>query len=481
MPSLPFSVGIEGRPRVGLPQLREVNAYIEATPGGPTKAARISRPGLTRRYQLTLPDEGGAPGPILRTYQEPGLFGGDLLTVAGGSLFRNETFVGSLAYGYQPRMAAANSKLAITAGGALYVYDGTALTLVEFFDDGESRLPPFSSVAVLYNIFVYTVAGSTQWFYSNVGEPAVINALSFELAQTSPSPVIEVAVLAEELMFFKTDATEFWDYTLTTTATGQVLSPFKLSQGRTYIRGTAAQGSVVKLDNALFWVGDDLIVYRSGPVPESVTTPMIADRLRNAAPGIAQLTAFACQAEGHWFYVFNLPSTNESYAYDCSTKEWARWGTYQAFFPDPGVFMGSTAAGFGATTFIGSRTDSRIWLLDPANNFDDDVEKQVIVSGAIWTIAGKLRLNNVCLSCVRGVGNADAPDPLVWMRMSKDGARTWSVWLSGTLGRRGEYTYKAVWRGLGLVSQPGVVFEFRVSDPVVFVAEGATYNEARLG
>lgn len=457
-----------------------VNAYIEETAEGPTQAARIPRPGLTQIYDLEIPDGGGPPGPILRTYQEPGLFGGDLLTVAGGSLFRRDIFIGSLAYGVQPRMVAANNKLAITAGGALYVYDGITLTLVEFFDDGESRLPPFSSVTVLYNIFVYTVAGSTQWFYSNVGAPETINALSFELAQTSPSPIIEVAVLAEELLFFKTDATEFWDYTLTTTATGQVLSPFKLSPGRTYIRGTAAQGSVVKLDNALFWVGDDLIVYRSAAVPQSVTTPLIADRLRNAAGGTAQLTAFPCQAEGHWWYVFNLPSTNESYAYDCLTKQWAQWGTYQSFFPDPGVFMGSTAAGFGATTYIGSRADSRIWLLDPANNFDDNVEKQVIVSGAIWTISGNLRLNNVCLSCVRGVGNADAPDPLVWMRMSKDGARTWGVWLPGTLGRRGEYTYKAVWRGLGLVNQPGVVFEFRVSDPVIFVAEGATYNEARI-
>lgn len=466
MGQMAFTVGNYGRPRVGLPCTRLVNAYPEITPEGPAKSGRLQRPGLTR--QFTLGD-----GPILRQFQNPGLFNGDLFTVSGGTLYRNTTSIGAVAYGLQPRMVASLTQLAIVSGGALYVYDGTTLTPVTTFDDGTSRLPSFSGVAVLYNIFVYPVAGTNQFFFSDTGDATKINAANFSNAETSPDPIIEVAVLAEELMFFGTNSMEFWDFT------GVLAAPFALSQGRTYIRGTPAQGSVVKLDNAMFWVGDDLSVYRSSAVPVRVSTAYIEDRLREAGSAISVMTAFALGVEGHWFYVINLPSLNQSYAYDCQTQEWAQWGTQQATQSEPGLLLAGTSAGQGTSFYAGSATDGRVWLWDTANNTDDGIAIRVVVSAAKWTTAGRERLNSVGLACVRGAGTLGTPDPIVEMHLSKDGGRTFTSWMQGRLGASGEYGIKAVWRGLGLVSQPGVLVEFASADGVNFTAEGATYNEAR--
>ena len=109
MPPIQLSTGAHGRDRLRLPYQRQVNAYVEATPGGPEKFVNTARPGLTQTLSLS-------PGPILRGYQDPGLFNGDAFHVSGGNLYRNSTLLGQVAYSQNPRMVAANNQLAIVRG-----------------------------------------------------------------------------------------------------------------------------------------------------------------------------------------------------------------------------------------------------------------------------------------------------------------------------------------------------------------------------
>lgn len=473
MAALEFAVGHEGRPTYGLPVTRSVNCYIEQTKAGPKGAAGISRPGLTLAYTL-------ANGPVLRSYQKPGIFNGDPFFVARNALYRKSTLIGTVPFGVQPRMAAANGQLAVVVGGALYVYTAAGLTLVEFFADGVSRLPPFSSVAVLYDIFIFPVSGSNQVYVSNAGDATTIDASQTFSAQVNPDQIIEVSVTGEEIYFSKSTSTEIWDFNPIVNSFGQVTQPFQLSQGRTYIRGTPAKGSVVpQLDNAMFWVGDDLEVYRSGVVPAKVSNPFVDDRLRAAKDSIAQTVCFGIGVEGHWLYVLNLPALGESYAYDCATQQWSQWGSQEAFNSDVGPFIGSCVTGQGANIWIGDATSGNVYLLDVRNNTDNGLVRPVIVSAALWVTGGAKRINNVSIACVRG-GGTNTLNPAVWMQMSHDGGRTFSSWIEGNLGFQGEYLYKARWSGLGLARQPGVLFYFKVVDPVQFVVSGGSVNEARV-
>jgi hypothetical protein len=469
MPEIPLTTGLQGRPRVNTPGLRLINAYAEESQGGPRSAIRTSRPGLDLAYV-------NGAGPIFRIYQITGLFNNSLpFVISGNKLYQGSTLIGPVAYGQSPRMVAAQSQLAITAGGGLWTYNGTTLAQQPFFDDGVSRLPPFSTVTVLYNIFLYAVQNSQEFFFSAVGQPATINAANFSSAQVGPDTIVEMAILGEELYIFKTRSVEIWDYT------GALTAPFAESQGRTYARGCASQNSVRQLDNALFWVGDDYSVYRTDVVPRKVSTPWIDDRLKNAgAQGISQLTAWDLGLEGHEFYGFNLPLTGESYAYDCQTKQWSRWGTNASNLGDPGVFTVATSGGQGDQIYLGDATSGNVYTLDPKANTDNGTALSVIVSGALWLPGGVRRCNNVSLACVRGEGSAAVPNPIVSMRYSDDGGRTWTSWAQSGLGAVGNYRYKATWRNLGSIYQPGRLFEWRVDDAVNFTVEGATYNEARV-
>lgn len=455
-----------------------VNAFLEKSPGGPSDAVRTSRPGLRQLFTV------GA-GPILRTFEDPGVFGGDPFNVSGSQLYRMSTLLGSVAYSAAPRFAAAaqaslplnsgTAALALVVGGALYIYDGSTLKTQTTFDDGYSLLPPFSSVAILYNIFIYTVQGTNLFFFSRPGNPAIINAANFSAAQTTPTPILEVGILGEEIYFFKPDAVEIWDFT------GNLTAPFAESPGRTYARGCTAQSSVVRQDNSLFWVGDDYTVYRTGTVPQRISTSMIEDRLRavSQSPQPHLFTALGFSYEGHVYYVLLLPSINESYCYDCQTQQWFFWGTQQPDFPEPGLWLASTAAGQGNQIYLGSATDGRVFTPDAFSYKDDTTPMRVVVSGAIWIPEGVLRLGNLTLHMVRGVATASVPNPLVEMRYSDDGGRTWTPWQVGQIGGIGGYKFKASWHSLGYVRQPGREFEFAITDAVNVTLEGAAFNTAR--
>lgn len=469
MPDIALTSGHLGRPRLDLPPIRMVNAFLEKTPGGPTAAVRTSRPGLTLSFTI-------GTGPILRTFQKLGLFGNAVFNVSGSGLYEGETLLASVAYSLSPRFAAAQQYLTLTSGGALYVYDGTSVTPQLTFSDGYSPLPPFSAHTVLYNIWIYVVSGSNQFYFSNVGAPGTISAGNFSQAQVTPTPIVEVAVLAEELYFFKTDAVEIWDFT------GSLTAPFAESQGRTYARGCAAQGSVVLLDNGLFWVGDDYRVYRTGTVPQPVSTSLIEDRTRAEANtgDIAQITAYAFNLEGHAYYILNLPTVDESYAYDCQSQQWFRWGTQQPLQEDPGVWLPQTSAGgLGTGLYAGSSVDGRVFLIDEATHLDDTIPMQVVVGGARWIEEGVERANNMAAQMVRGVATVAIPNPQIWMRWSDDGGRTWTAWMPGSIGPVGGYRYKVSWHSLGRITQPGREFEFRIMDAVNVTLESATINAPR--
>ena len=468
---LPFTSSQSSRPRLHLPNLQLQNALLESSPGGPTANIRTTRPGLT--YQYDLDD-----GPIYEMYQEPGVFNGDLFTVSGSGVYRNQTLIGTVASSNSPQMLYGDGYLVVVSGGSIYTYDGTTFQTIQFFSDGVSLIPPIQGMVVIYSVWFYFLESSQQFFFSNPGDPTKIDAGNYSAAQVYPDNIVQMTVLGEQVYIFKNTSTEIWQYV------GALLAPLQEIQGATWVRGAVSQNCIHRLNNTLLFVGDDLQVYLVGgpSYPQIISTPIINDRLLNEAtigsPG--GITALAYTLEGHPTYIINLPVSNESYAFDLSTNEWSRFGTTlpQAF--TPGQYIGGVSSGVNSTPiYIGSYVDGKIYTLDVNNNTDDGVPIQVTVGAVAWTSGKRGRCNNLTLRCVRGQGSIDNPAPLVAMRYSDDGGQTYSSWILGQYGPMGQYGYKTTWRSLGFIVEPGRLFDFRISDPVLRVIEGVTMNEGR--
>lgn len=128
MTALPLGLNAYHRPFAQTPRIRLVNRYFEQNPVNQQEnSSLISRPGSTLGLMAGL-------GPIRATFQQPGVFGGDLFFVSGRTLYRYSragqlrSFLGDLALGFTPQFAVQSGldyqRLWLTDGQTLRYYDG---------------------------------------------------------------------------------------------------------------------------------------------------------------------------------------------------------------------------------------------------------------------------------------------------------------------------------------------------------------------
>lgn len=102
-----------------------------------------------------------------------------------------------------------------------------------------------------------------------------IDALNFATAERSPDPVWNVVVVGDQFWLPGTSTNEVWY------PSGDALAPFLRQQGRLFDKGVW-EGTVLQIKDDVMAVGTDGAVYRIGAAPVVVSTPGIAQRLREA-------------------------------------------------------------------------------------------------------------------------------------------------------------------------------------------------------
>lgn len=419
---------------------------------------RLPRPGLISA--LTL-----GSGPNRALFFNKGLFNGKLLQVSGTEAYLSDgTDLGVIPGTDLVRIDNSPTQVVAVAQGKAYLSSsGSAFAQIT-----DSDLPPPVDVTYFGGYFVYPIQNSTMFYYSEVNDAGNIDGLNFESVETTGDPIVGTAVLVDEIVFFKTTTIEFWGLS------GNADNPFQESPGVRYMRGCASRDTICQLDNALFWLGEDRVVYRTSQVPTRISDHGIEDKLRQCANS-ALCTAWTCTFEGHDFYVLNIAGIG-TFVYDVAANDWAEWKSYGRT-----GFRGRASAAIDGTVYVGDDTSNVIWTLAQGVNFDgaDPLVRQISAFTAVGS--GRPRCNNLMITCARGVGNAVAPgnSPIVEMRYSDDGGRTFCDWRQASLGAQGDYSVKAIWQRLGLMTSPGRLFEFRCADPVMAVFQSLLMNEDR--
>lgn len=452
MPALQFTTQNYEMNDFSLPPARLVNMYVQASPNGPSKDVRLPRPGLLQGYEV-------GSGPIRGLYQQEGVFGGDVFAVSGVEVYRSSTLLGTVADGDFVQFAASSEELVITSGGNAYIYDGSTLTEIT-----DPDLPSAAGVVTSAGRFVYTTVDSDVFYYSEINDAGNIDGLAFATAEGSPDPNIGITVLIDEIFFLGASSVEMWF------PTGDADAPYQRTLNRRFERGCAAQGSVVKMDNTVVWLGNDRIVYRAGNVPERISTHGVEQALQNCG-AIEDCTAWEASFDGHTFYALNIPE-QATFVYDAATQQWAEWQSYGRE-----TFRIRTGINVNGAAYLGDDDSGDVWTFD-RNKYEDGDDPLTRLASAFAPMpGGTAPCFSVMVQCVRGVGNSAAPNPKVSMRYSDDGGRLWSSWTDRTLGRSGRYGDKAVWWRQGIMRSPGRLFEFRITDPVLGVMSQVTLNE----
>jgi hypothetical protein len=246
--------------------------------------------------------------------------------------------------------------------------------------------------------------------------------------------------------------------------------------------GCIAPYSVAKLDNSLFWLGNDPrgfgVIYRSnGYAAQRVSTHAIEYAIQSYTD-ISDAVAYTYQQEGHAFYVISFPTGNATWVYDVATGAW-----HERAYLTNGEFTrhrSNCQCNFQSTTLVGDYANGNIYKFDLDVYADDNATQKWLRS---WRAlpSGQNNLKRTAqhslqLESESGVGLivGQGNDPQAMLRWSDDGGHTWSNEHWKSMGAIGQYGYRTIWRRLGMTQKlRDRVYEVSGTDPVKIAIMGA--------
>lgn len=206
---------------------------------------------------------------------------------------------------------------------------------------------------------------------------------------------------------------------------------------------------------------------RFGPElsPQVISTPPI-DLLLEAGD-VSDAEVFVYTQMNHTFACLTCPSLDapNTFCFDVNEKLWHKRAGWSTLLGDFARWRARACVAINGYVYVGDYGTGAVYALD-LNTYDDDGEILMALRRApyLGSEAQWAFLDQVQLGIQAGVGNADASDPQVMLRISRDGASTWVDAGEASLGAVGEYDTRACWRMLGRVRQDLLVIEVRQSD-----------------
>lgn len=449
MPSIPYGVGAYRRERGGLPEFTLVNLFLEKTPSAENGVVLLSRQPLVEHSAV-------GTGPVTGIFSQEGTFGGDEFAVSGGQLFRGSDALGVIPGDGPVSIAASASEVVVTAGGSPFSYNGTDLVEVEFPDGADVR-----AVAFISGHFIAVRDGSQKYYWSAQLDGRSWDALDFASAESEPDDLVDAVSMRGNLYLMGQATIEPWFYT------GQLDLPFSLVQQRLFPKGAYGTGCTVEMDNALFWVGSDGIVYRTADVPERISDHGIEERIAESAT----VSVFAFIIEGHTFFGLRLDAA--TYIFDAATSQWCEFQSHGR--PN---FAGQVAAMKGQTILLGDDETGSLWSF--GEDFSEEPTLLREFTAAFPIKGGTAPVDNIAVIANSGYTSLLAEQgvgPVIEMATSRDAGATFGPYRSARLGEQGQYRTRSRWNRVGTFDSPGAVFRFRVTDPVPLRISDVLANE----
>lgn len=342
------------------------------------------------------------------------------------------------------------TQLVIVNGMAGYVYNNQTATFSTITDPD---FQPANTVTFLDSYFIFDGNGG-QFFISALGDGTQYDALDFATAESAPDDTIAVLVDHQELWVFGQETIEIW------ADTGNPDFPFERLTGQIIERGLGSAYTIEKLDNTVYWLAQNGIVYNaSGHTPVRVSTFAIEQEIAKFTD-LSQFVAWQEVSKGHWFYYLQCPNSGKTFVYDASTKLWHRRSSYTQT-----AWRGRYWENCYGLNFVGDGGSGDLWQLDSAN-YTEGGHPMISERYTAYLFSEQKPIFNHSVELVMDTGHGTnaVPDPQVEIRWSDDFGRNYSDFRQRSLGAVGEYRKRVRIQKLGMFRNR--LFHVRVSDPV---------------
>jgi hypothetical protein len=384
-------------------------------------------------------------------FQIDGVLDGSLFGLSDNKLYKGTTNLGTVDGTGYGRVVGVDTFVFANQGASLYGYDGTTFAAVATPDSFDVL-----TMCVGSSRLVVIDKGTGHFYWSDVLDDN-IQALSFATAENSPDKLKDCLFLGDTLILFGTETVEFWPV-----STDPNL-PFQPMVGRVFPVGIKDTGCASLFGTGFAWVSNRNQVCAADP-QNIISFPGLEAKIE--ASSSASLWRF--QLEGVEFLALRLDT--ETWVFSQRSGQWSQFESFGQTNWVPQCYGGG---------YFGSSLDGNLiqWS-DDHLDFNDLLERRFragipLDSNAAPLYNVRLRTNPGQTPYLTGTYS----DPTVELSISRDGGFTWTDYKSVSLGVAGSYRQWVQFVGLGFFSYPGVLLEFRVTDPVPFRVSNVTANE----
>lgn len=326
-----------------------------------------------------------------------------------------------------------------------------------------------NSVAMQDGYFIFNRAGTGQFFISDLFS-VTFDPLKYATAEGAPDDTLAVLSDHRELWLFGEHSIEVWYNS------GDPDFTFERMQGAFIEKGIGAAHSAAKIDNSVFWLGEDGIIYRAnGYVPQRISTHAVEFSLETGVTSDA--FAYAYTEEGHIFYVITFPSKSLTWCYDVSTGMWHErshitWGRHHS----------SCYANCYGKHLVGDFQTGLIYSLEMSTYNDNGATlRRELITPQIH--AGRKRASmysfEIDMETGGGLVTGYGSDPLALLSWSDDGGNTWSNEYFAAIGKIGTFLTRVKWNRLGMFRQRQMKMVITDPIPVVIIAASAEVRGGR--
>lgn len=455
---LPLNVPVQQGLAPEISAAVRLNCYLEAG-GDFSPLSLICRPGL--RPGLDGEGSGTVRG---RGYMFNGEFwfarGNKVYSTTGTTTTERGTLNTSTGYvDFADNGEGIGDQLLIVDGASGYIWDTSDDTFTEIADADF----PASPVQVVYlNFFFIVFDRDTQKFYASDSlDGTAWQSLRFASAEAVPDDVVAISATRQDLILIGERSTEFWTYT------GNVDFEFERFQNGVIASGCEAGFSVVTVDNGLLYLentrdGGRRFVRPGGGVA-ALVSPNWLNVLLDRMTTVSDCFGYAFKYRGHEFAVFQFPSADETFVYDASTRQWARWtyfedGKHKRFLVDAHAYLNGKHYGV-------DRRNGNIVQLE--GDYDSDAGADIRmewIAGHVQAEGRRVKHSAYQLQMAEGAQTLGGDLPYVMLQWSDDGGHTWSNEHWRSMGARGKYGHRIRWTRLGMARDR--VYRHAITAPV---------------
>lgn len=365
-------------------------------------------------------------------------------------------------------------QLIIVDGIDGYIWDTQVSTLTVISDPQFPANP--SKVVYMDTYFIVTNAGSGQFNISMSNDGSAWDALDFANAERAPDNTVSIETLNRDLYFIGEYTTEVWANT-----GGRF--PFEPYTNGIIEFGTPATNSVAKMEEGVIFLsrsqrGQGKIVGIKGTSSATLSNPAIEYQISTYS-NISDAYAFTYEQAGHIFYQITFPSAEKTWVFDVTLGD-PELGWHQRS-TNGGRHIAATHVFYNNKNYVGDYNSFSVYSLD-LNNYTDNgtAIKRERAGLHIEYNRSRIRYDKLELEFEGGVGliSGQGSDPKIMLEWSDDGGHTWSETRYLTIGKIGQYGYRALTHHLG--SSRDRIFRIRTSDPVKYVLIAAVAHVEEL-